>query len=118
METAVVFALGAFGTWAATQRVLASQLTSNPSVGLAYTHGAANEKLNLNVQDPRRKNTFTSSEFWNLLDEDAYNTLLWNAKLSRYHPVINWWEAGELNALPPQHFFKPLVQYAGGPESE
>jgi hypothetical protein len=52
------------------------------------------------------------------LDEDCYNTLLFNAKLSRYHPVINWWEAGELNQMPPQHFFKPLVQYSGGPDQQ
>lgn len=116
METAVIFALGAFGTWAASQRVLANQMDSNPSMSQVYTRGATSEKLSLDVEDPRRKNAFTSSDGWKLIDRDNYNALKFNASLSRYHPVINWWDAGELNQMPPQHILKPLVQYAGGPE--
>jgi hypothetical protein len=91
-------------------------MTSNPSMALIYTHGGANEKLNVDVQDPVRKNAFTSSEYWNLLDKTTYNNLKWNAKFGRYHPVYNWWDAGELNQMPPQHYMKPLVQFSGGPE--
>lgn len=116
METSVIFALGAAGVWAASQRVLASQMESNPSMSMAYTNGVAAQKLNIKVEDPRRKNTFTSAEFWNLMDEKTYNDLRFNAMLSRHNAVINWWDAGELNQMPPQHIMKPLVQYSGGPE--
>lgn len=103
METSVIFALGAFGTWAATQRILSDQLTSNPSTSTVYTRNGAATRPNFTAYDPRRVNAFTSDEYWNLIDQDELNTLKFNAMLSRNHPVINWWYAGELKqAAPPQ----------------
>jgi hypothetical protein len=118
METGIVFALAAFGVWGASQRVLASQLESNPSVGMAFTRNPLVQKLNVGVDDPRRKNIFTSADKANLMDENAYNTLKYNAKFGQYHSVINWWDAGEINQMPSQRVFNPITQYAGGPEQD